>query len=52
MGLFKVLRGALKIASKANDVAKKITPVVGVAEVLVDEVGDAVGPKNPKKKGK
>tara|TARA_R110000868_G_scaffold344666_2_gene605760 strand:- start:3510 stop:3677 length:168 start_codon:yes stop_codon:yes gene_type:complete len=55
MGLFNVLRGALKIVSKASDVAEKVTPVIGVAEVLVDTVGDAVKPKQPKqskKKGK
>jgi hypothetical protein len=52
MGLFKALRTVLRVADKVGKVAKEVTPAIAVAEVVVDQVGDAVKPEKPKKKGK
>ena len=49
MGLFKALRTVIGVVNKASQVAQKVTPVVEVAEVAVNEVGKTVAPKKGKK---
>ena len=48
MGLFKALRTVLGVATKVAKVAEEVSPVVDIAEVVVDQVGDAVKPKRKK----